>query len=117
MNRSDLERLRDARDSTSHAQRNAGSLRPERLAEVTQILHAALYNLVIVGETLHRVSAAVKGAAPTMEWRGYSNLHNYIVHSCWQIDLEVIADVIQNRLGSLIAELDTLIAFVERAEI
>jgi uncharacterized protein with HEPN domain len=79
--------------------------------------NAALYNLVIVGETLHRVSAAVKGAAPTMEWRGYSDLRNYIVYSYCQIDLEVIADVIQNRLGSLIAELDTLIAFVERAEI
>ena len=117
MNRSDLERLRDAQDSARHAQDNAGNLRADGLAEASQIQHAALYNLVIIGETLHRVSAAVKGAAPTMEWRGYSDLRNYIVHSYWQIDLEIIADVIRNRLDPLIAELDTLIAFVERAEI
>jgi hypothetical protein len=32
-------------------------------------------------------------------------------------NLEIIADVIRNRLDPLIAELDTLIAFVKRAEI
>ena len=51
-----------------------------------------------------------------MEWRGYSDLRNYIVHSYWQIDFEIIADVIRNRLDPLISELDTLIAFVERSE-
>lgn len=116
MNRSDLERLRDARDFAQIAQRNAGGLGHERLAEAVEIQHAALYNLVIVGETLHGVSAEVKGAAPTMEWRGYSDLRNYIVHSYWQIDLEIIAEVIQNRLDPLIKKLNTLIAFVERAE-
>jgi uncharacterized protein with HEPN domain len=116
MNRGDLDRLRDAREFAQHAQVNAGSLRPETLAKVTQPQHAALYNLVIVGETLHRVSAEIKGAAPTMEWRGYSDLRNYIVHSYWQIDFEIIADVIRNRLDPLISELDTLIAFVERSE-
>ena len=116
MNRADLDRLRGARDFARHAQAGAGSLKAEALAKATQPQHTALYNLVIIGETLHRVSAAIKGAAPTMEWKGYSDLRNYIVHSYWQIDFEVIADVIRNKLDPLIAELDTLIAFVERAE-
>ena len=41
-----------------------------------------------------------------MEWRGYSDLRNYVVHSYWQIDLEIIADVIQNRLRPLISDLN-----------
>ena len=75
-----------------------------------------VYDLVIVGETLHKVSAEIKGAAPAMEWRGYSDLRNYIVHSYWQIDFEIIAEIVRNRLDPLIAELDALIAFVERSE-
>ncbi len=78
--------------------------------------HAALYNLVVIGETLNRVSAAVKGAAPDLEWRLIADLRNLIVHAYWQIDLEIIADVIQNRLDPLIEELNGLIAFVERSE-
>jgi uncharacterized protein with HEPN domain len=43
-------------------------------------------------------------------------LRNIIVHSYWQIDLEIIADIIKHRLDPLITELDKLIAFVERSE-
>jgi uncharacterized protein YutE (UPF0331/DUF86 family) len=43
-------------------------------------------------------------------------LRNIIVHSYWQIDLEIVADIIKNRLEPLMHELDRLIAFVERSE-
>jgi uncharacterized protein with HEPN domain len=108
--------LRDAREYAQHALSNAANLRADALARAIQSQHAALYDLVIIGETLNRVSAAIKGAAPAMEWRGYSDLRNYIVHSYWQIDFEIIAEIVRNRLAPLIADLDTLIAFVERSE-
>jgi uncharacterized protein with HEPN domain len=38
------------------------------------------------------------------------------VHAYWQIDLEIIADVIKNRTDPLVSELDRLIALVEQAE-
>jgi uncharacterized protein with HEPN domain len=116
MNRSDLERLRDARAFAGYAQDNAGGLTHEVLADAVQPQHAALYDRVIIGETLNKVSAEVKSAAPAMEWRLIADLRNLIVHAYWQIDREIIADVIQNRLDPLIGELDRLIAFVERSE-
>ena len=114
MNRSDLERLCDARDFARCAQDNGGGCRPEVLADAKQPQHAALYDLAIIGETLNKVSAEVKSAAPSMEWRLIADLRNLIVHAYWQIDFEIIADVIQNRLDPLIGELDGLIA-VRRA--
>jgi uncharacterized protein with HEPN domain len=42
-------------------------------------------------------------------------LRHFIVHAYWQIDLEIIADVIANRIDPLIKQLERLIAFVERA--
>ncbi len=116
MNRSDPERLRDARAFARYAQDNAGGLTAEVLADAAQPQHAALYDLVVIGETLNKVSAEVKSAAPAMEWRLIADLRNLIVHAYWQIDLEIIADVIENRLDPLIAELNRLIAFVERSE-
>jgi uncharacterized protein with HEPN domain len=116
MNRSDLDRLRDARDFARHASDNAGGLSAHVLADALQPQHAALYDLVIVGETLNKVSAAVKRAGPAIQWRLVADLRNLIVHAYWQIDLEIIADVIENRLAPLIAGLDALIEFVERSE-
>jgi len=114
--RSDLERLRDARDFASHAQNNAGGLRADVLASVPQPLHAALYDLVIIGETLNKVSKEIKSAAPTLGWTAIYSLRNILVHAYWRVDLELIAGIIKNRLDPLIADLDQLIDFVERTE-
>lgn len=116
MNRSDLDRLRDARDFAGHARSNAGGLSAEILAGARQPQHAALYDLVVIGEALSRVSAEVKNAAPGLHWRSIVNLRNIIVHAYWQIDLEIIAGVVTNRLDPLIGELDRLITFVERTD-
>ncbi len=114
MNRSDLERLKDAREFARSALDNAGGLPAHVLATAKQPQHAALYDLVVIGETLGRVSAEVKSVGPGIEWRKIGNLRNILVHSYWQVDLEMIADVIRNHLDRLVTELDKLIAFVER---
>ena len=112
MNRSDLDRLRDARDFAQHAQHNAGGLSADVLAGAPQPLHAALYDLVVIGETLNKVSAEVKNAAPDLAWRPITNLRN----AYWQVDLEIIAHVIENRLDPLLSELNKLISVVERMD-
>jgi uncharacterized protein with HEPN domain len=116
MSRSDLDRLRDARKFAQYAHDDAGGQSPAVLAGARQPQHAALYDLIIIGETLGKVSAEVKSAAPNIEWRKIGNLRNILVHSYWQVDLEAIADVINNRLDPLISELDRLIAFIERTD-
>ena len=114
--RSDLERLRDALDFARYALGNAGGLPPDILADALQPQHAALYDLLIIGETLNKVSSEVKSAGPNLPWRAIVNLRNIIVHAYWRIDLELIADIIKYRLEPLILEIEALIAFVERSE-
>jgi uncharacterized protein with HEPN domain len=72
--------------------------------------------LAVIGETLNRVSAHIKGIAPEIEWREFYDLRNFIVHAYWQMDLEIIAGVIRDRLDPLVAELDKLIVFIGRSE-
>lgn len=115
MSRSDLERLRDARDFARYARDNAGGLPADILADARQPQHAALFDLVIIGETLNKVSTEVQSMAPHLPWRQIVNLRNIIVHSYWLIGLELIADIIMNRLDPLVEELERLISFVERS--
>ena len=116
MNRSDLDRLWDARDFARHVQENAGGLSAETLAGAKQPQHAALYGLVIVGETLGKVSAEVQSAAPELPWKAMTNLRNILVHAYWRVDLQLIAGIVAHRIDPLVAELERLIAFLERSE-
>jgi uncharacterized protein with HEPN domain len=95
MNRSNLDRLKDAKHFARHAQNSAGGLAADILAEAIQPQHAALFALVVTGETLNRIPSEIKHAAPNLPWAAIINLRNIIVHSYWPIDLEIIADVIK----------------------
>ena len=116
MSRSDVEWLRDARDFARHARDNAGGLSAGQLADAPQPQHAALYDLVVIGEALNRVSPALKGATPDIPWRAIVSLLNVIVHAYWQIDLEIIADVIDKRLDALIEALDEALVLAKRTQ-
>jgi uncharacterized protein with HEPN domain len=116
MSRADIDRLIDAREYARHAVDSAGGLSSDILAEAIQPQHAALYDLIIIGEALNKVTPEIKAVAPNLPWKAAIEQRNVIVHGYWQIDLEIIADVIKNDLEPLIAELDKLIEFVARME-
>jgi uncharacterized protein with HEPN domain len=114
MNRSDIDRLRDARNFARYARENAGGLSADTLADAIQPQHAALYDLVIIGETLNKVSSEVKTAAPDLPWRATNELRNLIVHAYWQIDLEIITGIIESEIDPPMQKLDKLISFLEQ---
>ncbi len=116
MIRSDLDRLRDARDHALHARGNAGGLPADILAGAIQPQHAALFDLIVIGEALNQVSGEIKSAGPEIPWQSIIDLRHFIVHAYWQVDLEIIADVIENRIELLVQQLEQLISFVERTE-
>lgn len=55
----------------------------------------------------------IRSEAPVLLWRPIIALRNHLVHAYWQIDLDIIADVIDHRIDPLLAELDALIAVVQ----
>jgi uncharacterized protein with HEPN domain len=109
-----LQRLEDARTYAQAAINNAIGLSPEVLAHARQPLHAALYDLVVIGEALGKVPEEVRRLAPEIPWAAIVAVRNHVVHSYWQIDLTIIADVIENRMDPLIAAIDRLIDVLRR---
>lgn len=116
MNRPDLARLQDARRFADDALGHAIGLSPEALAQARQPQHAALYALIVVGEALAQIPVDLRNEAPGIAWKSIIGLGNHLIHAYWQIGLEIIADVIRNRIDPLVAELDKLITLVERIE-
>ena len=113
--RAPLERLADARAYAAYALDNADGLRADTLAEARQPLHAALYDLLIIGEALGKVPEEWRSFAPEIPWAAIAGLRNRIAHAYWQIDLAMVAGVIEHHLKPLIDAIDRLTEAVKRA--
>jgi len=72
-----------------------------KLRESNLVLDAILYNLQIIGEAAKHISDDVRKIYPDVEWRKIAGLRDIVAHEYYGISLEIIWDVIQNKLPPL----------------
>jgi uncharacterized protein with HEPN domain len=75
--------------------------------EVTQLALTRL--LEIVGEASGRVAADYRKAHPEIPWAAIGGLRNRLVHAYFDVDLDVLLDIVANDLPALIRHLDGLL--------
>ena len=56
-------------------------------------------NFGIIGEAANRIPYEVKNKYPNIKWHRIIALRNIIIHDYTSIDLEIIWDIIKNRLS------------------
>ena len=71
-----------------------------------RLLNLALVRLLeIVGEAAARVSPAGQAACPTIPWPQIVGLRNRLVHGYDAVDFDILWDIVQQDLPSLVAHL------------
>lgn len=58
-------------------------------------------NLAIIGEAANRIPEEIKTKYPKIDWYGIIGLRNILIHDYFRVDLEIIWDVIENKLSLL----------------
>jgi uncharacterized protein with HEPN domain len=71
------------------------------LNENQLLLDAILYNLQIIGEAAKHISDDIKKKHPDVEWRKIAGLRDIVAHEYIGISLEIVWDILQNKLPSL----------------
>jgi uncharacterized protein with HEPN domain len=115
VSRSDLERLEDALDHCQHALVTAGRHPVAALGADRNQLQSLLYDLAVIGTTVGQLSSEVRGLEPTLPWRAIVDTRNRIIHAYWQIDLAILAGVVERDLPAPENALDRLIETVEQS--
>lgn len=115
MNRSDLERLRDAREHAEHARSLAANRSIEDLSEDKARFQAILFNVIVIGTTFGKISAATKELDPGLRWKDVTDTRNRLVHAYWQIDPRFVVSLLESDVEALIVGLDRMIYLVEAA--
>jgi uncharacterized protein with HEPN domain len=65
---------------------------------------AVVRNLEIIGEAAKGVPEDVRRQAPDVEWRKIAGLRDVLIHAYSTVDLEIVWDIVENKLGPLADE-------------
>ena len=74
-----------------------------------QLQDAIIRRLLIIGEASNRVSKKIQSDLPVIPWRLINGMRNRLVHEYDDINLNIVWDVIQYEIPSLIRELKLII--------
>ncbi len=62
---------------------------------------AVIRNLEIIGEAAGKLPEQVQKNEPGIDWRKITGLRNILIHEYFGINLPIVWDVVQNKLGPL----------------
>ena len=97
----DQGRLTHILQAIEHVETFTNGLSFETLTGDLLHLHAVAHNIQIIGEAVCKLSPEFKAEHPETQWHVIEKMRHVLVHDYYQIDNEVLWDVIQNDLPAL----------------
>ena len=88
----------------------------ETFMHSTLIQDAVLRNLQTIGQSVSRLSEAMRGAHPEINWRSIIGLRNVLVHDYLGINLERIWDIIERDVPDLHRTVEAILRETDGAE-
>lgn len=75
---------------------------------------ATVRDLEVVGEAPKRLSPEFRSAHPDVPWRNMARMRDVLIHDYMGVDLEIVWEVVENRLAPLRDQLSALLTSEDR---
>ena len=82
----------------------------EDLLADDMMYYAVVKNIEIMGEAANMLTAEFQAAHPETPWKMVKGMRNYIVHEYFQIDSQVVWDVVSKEFATLHQQITTYIS-------
>lgn len=104
-----LTRLRHMRDAAVEALGFVGGRKRNDLDTNRMLVLALVKDIEIIGEAATNLSADCRNRYPQLPWADIIGMRNRLVHAYFEIDLDIVWEVVTNDLPSLVSELSGII--------
>ncbi|MFH1149570.1 MAG: DUF86 domain-containing protein [Actinomycetota bacterium] len=93
--------IADIIEATEKIERYTAGLDHDAFVSDEKTIDSVARNLEIMGEAANRIPEPFKSVHPEVEWRRIVGLRNRIVHDYFDVDLEIIWEILQQELPAL----------------
>jgi len=102
--------VRDIREACHRIARYVEGLDFEHFEQDQKTVDAVLRNLEVIGEAAKHVPNEIREQHAGLPWRKIAALRDVVIHEYFGVDLDVIWDVVQSRMPTLLREADAILA-------
>ena len=71
------------------------------LAQDSMRIDAVIRNLEIIGEAAKMIPESIRIEYPNVEWKKIAGLRDILAHHYFEVDLDIVWDIVQNKLPEL----------------
>ncbi len=100
--------LDDILEAIGKIQRYSSGMDFQLFSEDEKTIDAVVRNLEIIGEASNRLSLDLRSKNTDIEWHKIIGLRNILVHEYFGVNLQILWDVMQNKLPNLKASVLSL---------
>ncbi len=73
-------------------------------------IDAVVRNLEIIGEAAKNIPPDVRALSPNVPWPKIAGMRDFLIHVHFNIDTDIVCDVVETKLADLKATAETLLA-------
>lgn len=93
--------LQDIMEATKKIEKYTKNLTFTEFRKNELVIDAVVRNLEIIGEATKKLPNETKNKATNVEWKKIAGLRDILIHEYFGVDLEIIWDIIKNKLPEL----------------
>jgi uncharacterized protein with HEPN domain len=102
--------LEDILEAIGKVGRYTVGLSQEAFSGDERTLDAVVRNLEIIGEAIKKVPGKIRAKHSEVEWKRIAGLRDILIHEYFGIDVDIIWDIIQNKLPVLEKQLNQILS-------
>lgn len=101
--------LEDILESANNIRDYVGNRAFDELIRDRLRIDAIIRNFEIIGEAANKIPENMRRTYPSVEWRKIADFRNVLAHEYFQVDFEIMWDIITNKLPGLITNIKEIL--------